>query len=295
MVTTVSIVIPTWNRKADCLLCLDSVLKLEYPKEKLEIFVVDNASTDGTKEAIAKSFPQVVVLALRINKGFGGGVNEAIRASKGKYVYILDHDVVVAPNALKELVSVLDKDESIGFAAGKLYDFYERNKFQTLYGRLNTSTFHVNKVGNGEIDRGQYNKKVDTDFVSIGSGLARRKMLEKVGLLDERYFIYFDDTDLFASCQRAGYKIIYLPTAKAWHKGSQTLGKDSSQLLYYLQRNNLLIRQKFNGFTFLDHLRNLRFLFSLFFPLLLTKKKKDHQASIRGMIDFYLGRFGKRS
>lgn len=291
----VSIVIATWNKRDDCLLCLTSVKKLDYPKEKLEIIVVDNASTDGTGEAIKKRFPQAVIVRLERNKGFGGGVNAGIRRSKGKYVYILDNDVVVDPRALKELVSQMEKDGSIGFSAGKVYDWRDRDKFQIVYGRIDRQTFHVYTTGTGEKDHGQYDKIRVVDFVSIGSGLARREMLDKVGLLEERYFVYFDDPDLFTACKRAGYKIVFVPTAKVWHKGAVNRGVPNCQVVYYLQRNNLLIRNKFNKFTWIDHLKNFRFLVTLVLSFFWVKNKGEHWAVIKGVIDFYRGYYGPAS
>lgn len=288
----VSVVIPTWNRKKDLLECLESVSKIDYPKELLRVIVVDNNSTDGTADAVRKLYPAVTLIELNDNRGLGGGINVGIKRTRDKYIYILDSDVVVDHKALKELVKVMEANPRIGFAAGKLYEYDQKNKIQTLYGIIDPQTFHANRPYAGEEDRGQVKEITFVDYLSIGSGVVRRSAMKKIGFMDEKYFVYFDDTDLFVSLKKAGYFVAFVPKAAAWHKKQVTEDKNK-RLIYYLQRNSLIIRKKFNGMNLFDHYKNIRFLLSSYiFSFFNRSKRKEYRLVAKAILDFYRNKLG---
>lgn len=292
MLPLVSIAITNWNGKKYCLDCLKSILLSSYPPKLLEVILVDNASTDGSVEAVKERFPWVKILKQTKNLGFSAGINEGFKKATGKYILVLNNDVVLEKDYVKELVEVAEKSENIGIVGGKVYSFSKSRQLQSLWGWIDRKLMHViHPPGTGEIDRGQFDKNTEVDYVPFLC-LIRKKVLQKVGYLDERYFSTYEDTDLMIRVKDAGYKIIFCPKAVIKHKGAVAFGSGSPRLTYYLQRNSLLIRDKFNSFSLLDHLKNMRFLFTLFISSLLTKKKREHWAALRGVLDFYRGKFG---
>lgn len=298
----VSIIIPNWNLKKDCLECLASVGGLNYPlstspgQAGYEVIVVDNGSIDGSVEAIRKKFPWVKVLALKKNYGYAGGLNRGIKKSQGEYLLLFNNDIVLDKDILKNLVKVAESDKEIGAVGPKVY-FYDRPKIiQKVYGKIDRKTLEIENVGRGEKDKGQYDKLKEVDaLVSVGL-LARREVFDKIGLLDERYFILYEDVDFFIRARNAGYKMVFAPQAKMWHKGSKSLSKIKPQITYYFTRNRLLARSKFCPLTFREHLKNLRFMFSSFCLMVIDKKRKNqYKAIVQGIYDFYRGKFGSKA
>lgn len=294
MVPTVSVIIPTWNKKDTCLGCIKCIYSSDYPSNSLEIIVVDNASIDGTEETISKVYPQVKIIKLEKNSGFGAAVNEGIKSARGEYIFISDNDVILNKDTLSQLVKVAEENKDFDVLGGKLYDGESGNKIQTFYGFINEENFHIERPGAGEIDNGQFDKLVFADTVSFGAALMRKTLFEKIGLLDEKYFIYFDDTDFMVRCKKAKIKVVFVPQAKMWHKGSVSLGKNNPRIVYYLYRNNLLIRNKFNKLKLSDHITNFKLFVEVFIQMVfLGGKRNECKAVIMATIDFYRGRFGE--
>lgn len=290
----VSVIIPTWNRKEACLDCLKHIFNSAYPKKYLEVIVVDNASTDGTEKIVSQLYPQVKTIKLEKNSGFGKAINQGIKAALGKYIFLSDNDVTLDKVSLSQLVKVAENNQDFDVLSGKLYEGKRGNKIQNLYGFINESNFHIERPGVGEIDHGQFDKLVLADTISFGAALFRKSLFDRIGLLDEKYFIYFDDTDFMVRCKKAKIKVVFVPGAKMWHQGSVSLGKNSPRIIYYLYRNNLIIKNKFNHLKFSDHLTNFKLLIEVFTKMIFLKSQRSEcQAVIKATIDFYRGQFGE--
>lgn len=290
----VSVIIPTWNKKDTCLECIKFICNSDYPSNSLEIIVVDNASTDGTTGAIKKLYPQVKIIKLEKNSGFGAAINKGIKSAAGEYIFISDNDVILGKDALSQLVKVAEENKDFDVLGGKLYEGESGNKIQNVYGFINEENFHIERPGAGEIDHGQFDKLVFADTISFGAALFRKTLFEKIGLLDEKYFIYFDDTDFMVRCKKAKTKVVFVPQAKMWHKGSVSLGKSNPRVTYYLYRNNLLIRNKFNKLKLSDHIANFKLFIEVFIEMIVLKSKRNEcKAVIAATIDFYRGHFGE--
>jgi len=292
----VSIIVPTWNRKKDCLECLASVKKLVYPKKKFEVVLVDNGSIDGTVEAVKKRFPEATILALKKNYGFPGALNRGIKKTKGDYVLILQSDTVVEKNFLKNLIKVAEKSKlEIGAFGPKVYYYHQKNVINKAYGKINRKTLHLTNVGKGEKDRGQYDKIREVETTAFTGILIKREVFDKIGLLDERLFLYFEDVDFFLRAERAGYKFLFVPQARIWDKEKATFGKETPQTIYYLIRNKLIVENKLRPFSHFEHIRNIRFMLSSSALMAIDKAKRNHlRAVVLGIFDFYRKRFGQK-
>jgi hypothetical protein len=239
----VSIIITNWNGCSDLVNCLVSVKGLDYPA--YEIIVVDNASTDGSQETVKARFPEVKLIENKENSGNAEGINIGIRkAMEGKpdYVLILDNDVKVEKKILSELVKMAETDPKIGIVGPKIY-YFDSNKISFAGGKLDWLEGAVH-IGDGRIDNGEYDEKKDVIFITGCAILARKEVIKKIGLFNGDFFAYYEDVDFCLRAKKAGYRIVYSPTAVMWHKVGATANRARSKIsafqLYLGTRNKII-------------------------------------------------------
>lgn len=257
MNSKITVVILNWNGRDDTLECLDSVYKMNYPR--LEVVVVDNGSSDNSVPAIRERFKDVLLIENKANLGFCGGYNIGIKYALSRepdYLLILNNDAVAAPSLIEELKNVVDSDPGIG-AVSPLITFYDNQDL--IY-------FSGTKIdwGNGDF-RAQYPRKfiesakgpIDIDFTGWCATFMKTEVMEKVGLLDEQFFAYYDDADWGARCKARGLRTVLYPKKLTRHKVSNSTGGSFSPSVYfYLFRNRLFFMRKHGSF-----LRKLQFSF----------------------------------
>jgi GT2 family glycosyltransferase len=239
----VYIIIVNWNGKTDTLACLDSLRRVDYPTYR--IVVVDNASTDGSVEAIRAQHPNIVVLAQQTNLRFAGGNNAGMRYAleqNAELICLLNNDTTVDRAFLTHLVARLQSDTAIGAVAPKIYYHSEPNRIWFAGGELSMWTGTMRHIGIREIDRGQYDEPRDIAYATGCCILTRREVVEKVGMLDETYFMYTEDADWCMRMRRAGYRIVYEPKAHVWHKLSVSAG---GHLSFYKMKNKFVSNLRF--------------------------------------------------
>jgi GT2 family glycosyltransferase len=238
---------------------MQSVLGTEYPN--FEVLFVDNASTDGSVDFIRKSFAEYRVRIIRNpgNLGAGAGYNVGMRASKGEYIVQLNNDILVDPSWLGELVDFMEENPKVGIAGCKFLVYGEKKLIDSVGYKIDVYGVGVS-VGHREKDLGQYDEiRYDFDFL-LGAGVIyRRKLLDKVGLHDSGYFMYYEEPDISVRTRCAGFEIAYVPSAVVWHKHEATAEKvdPSGSLRYYRLRRsqfrymikNWDICRLFSGFT----------------------------------------------
>lgn len=238
----VSVIVLNWNGMQFIEACLGSVLRQTYPN--FELIVVDNASTDGSLELIQQQFPEVTLLPSATNTGFGGGNNLGIALSKGAYIAVLNNDAEVDPGWLQEMVTAAESDPQVGMCAPKILSMADRRTIDSVGGLL----IYADGIGRGrgrlEPDNGQYDRLPDILVPSGCSALYRRTMLDAVGLFDEEFFAYCEDTDLGLRCRLAGWKAISVPTAVVYHHYSGSAGKYSSTKAFLVERNRIWVMVK---------------------------------------------------
>ncbi len=217
----VSISIVTWNSYPDIVRCLHSVLEQDYPR--MEIMVVDNGSSDATRKALKAVFPFLRIHQNHRNRGYACAHNQAIRRTRGDFVLLLNPDVVLASDYISLMVRALQRYPSVGMATGKLWRFVgERGPVIDTTGVVMTRNHRHLDRGFNTIDRGQFDEPRLVFGVSGCCAFLRRTLLEDVAhdgeYLDEDFFAYREDVDLCWRAQWRGWRALYLPAAKGFHR-----------------------------------------------------------------------------
>ena len=204
--------------------------------------MVDNASKDQEAEIISKKFPQVKVIKSEQNLGFAGGNNLGIKAAHGKYIYLINNDTLFKDFNIQALINKMESSPKIGIVCPKILFAWGTNSIQ-FAGYTNLSRIFVRNhaIGFGEKDHGQYNTAHPTPYAHGAAMLIRHDAIDKVGLMPECYFLYYEELDWSMMFRRAGYQIWYEPKSTIYHKESQATGQDSPLRTYYLTRNRLLL------------------------------------------------------
>ena len=206
--------------------------------ETIEVIVVDNASTQDEATEIGK-YPQVKVIKSDKNLGFAGGNNLGIQAAHGKYLFFLNNDTLLPqPSSLSLLINRLASSDQIGMVCPKIKFSWGDHRIQYAgYTPLSKITLRNKSIGFGEQDNGQYDTPRPTPYAHGAAMMVKREIIEKVEMMPECYFLYYED-------RRAGYEIWYEPACTIFHKESQTTGQMSPLKTYYIIRNRLLFAQR---------------------------------------------------
>jgi len=237
----VTVVVVNWNGINYLHECLESIRGQTYPR--VDLIVVDNGSTDGSREWLRTRSPEGCrLIEFPINTGFAAGSNAGIRASRGEYVALLNNDAVADPLWLDRLV-VFMSDSKVGMVASKIL-FYEDRSVIDKVGHLFFPDGLNRGRGAGEIDHGQFDQPGEILFPDGCAALYRKSMLEDVGLFDEQFFAYGDDADLGLRARWRGWNCLYSPAARVYHRHSRSLGKYSPQKALLVERNRFWVAAK---------------------------------------------------
>jgi len=219
----VSVIIPNWNGERFLEACLDTLAEQTY--KNYEVILVDNASTDGSLALVRSRFPWVKVVPLPENRGFAAAINEGIRHSEGEYIALLNNDAQAAPQWIEELVGALDSHPEAGACASKMLRLPNAHIIDGV-GDEYSHYGMAFRAGQGETDVGQYDLSKEVFGACGGAAIYRRALLEEAGLFDEDFFMYYEDVDMDFAVQLLGYKVLYVPTAIAYHVGHPNTTRD---------------------------------------------------------------------
>lgn len=258
----------------------------------LEVIVVDNASQRKEEaDTISKRFPQVKVIKSEKNLGFAGGNNLGIRAAQGKYILLINNDTIFKDFNIQALIKRLESSPKIAVVCPKLRFSWGNNPIQYAgYTPLSKITVRNQAIGFGEEDHGQYDTAHPTPYAHGAAMLIKREALEKVGLMPESYFLYYEELDWSMMFTRAGFEIWYDPACTVYHKESQATGQNSPLRTYYIVRNRpLLVKRNWKGIT-----KYLSYAYLLgavgvrdILKYALSGKWKLLKATTNGLRDFY--------
>ncbi|MFH1551503.1 MAG: glycosyltransferase family 2 protein [bacterium] len=303
MYPKVFIILLNWNSWSDTLECLESLKNNDYPNYK--VVIVDNDSKRKPQTHDSK----IKIIYNNKNLGFSGGNNVGIKyalENGADYILLLNNDTIVSKNFLSEMIEVGESNKKFGLIGSKIYFYSDTKKIWFAGGQVhlinNKKHWLYNRGvmrGCGEIDKGQYDepKIQETEYITGCCLLIKKEVIKKIGLIPEEYFVYYEDTDWSFKARKAGYKCIFAPTAKIWHKGSRTTIEYSSSYIYYHIRNGLIFANKYAPWYIkpaihLDVVWRIikQIIKFIFFP----KKRIWAKSILLGIKDFYFGKRGEK-
>jgi len=247
-----SIILVNWNAKKLLKQCIESIIN-ETKKVSYEIILVDNNSTDGSAQMVEENFKSVVLIKNSENRGFAAANNQAMKIAKGDYILLLNSDTVVLNDALDKCYERILGEDKIGLIGCKLLnsDMSLQPSCYNFNSLLNAIMFKtkaikfINKKNRykyeGLMQSFDYNTEMDVDYVCGAFMLYKRDILEKVGFLDESFFMYAEETDYCARIKEAGYRILFYPGAEIIHYG----GGSSKKISAISENRRIVSRLKF--------------------------------------------------
>ena len=293
------IIVVNYNRPKETIECLRSISNLEIKNSwQLRTIIVDNSPEKILKGKI-KEFSNVKLIETKQNTGFAGGNNIGIKyalKNQTDFVMLLNNDTEIDKQAIVHLISVFHKRKDIGITGPKIYfapgfEYLQQKYHKKDLGKViwyagghidwqNIMGVHENI---DKVDKGQFNKPKEVEFISGCCMLIKKEVFEKADLLNEKYFLYLEDMDFCVRAKKAGFKLFFEPKAIVWHKNLGTSKKTASGIqAYYYTRNRLLF-----GFKYASP-RTKAALFRESLKLLI----KGNNWQKKGVVDFYLRRFG---
>lgn len=261
----ISIIIIHYNTENETRSCLESLAHIKTRGFKHTIIVVDNASKKPLRLPQTILEQGIEVIRSQANLGFTGGNNLGIRYAlehfNSEYILLLNNDTTVAPTFLLEMYNQLKNYSQAGLTSPKIYfskgkEFYKKSYKPHQRGQVfwyaggsidwdNVVAFHR---GVDELDRGQFDSQTHSDFATGCALLVKREVLEKIGLLDDKYFLYLEDADLSLRAKQAGYECLFCPAGVVWHDNAGSSGGSGSTLhQYYQTRNRLYFGLRYGG------------------------------------------------
>ena len=242
---TLAVVVLNWNGLEHTRALLPTLARCRAPEGwSVRVIVVDNGSSDGSAAAIGSEFPEADVLALPENRRFAGGCNAGIAralAEGADAVMLLNNDTAAEPGLCEELLLALERDPRAGGAAPLICYQQPADLIWYAGGRCSPALGLAAHRGLRRRDRGQYRAVEETGYLTGCCLLATRAAWERVGLLDERYFIYAEDADWCLRARAAGFRLLFVPGARLWHKVSASSGVASPWKIYQRLRANLAL------------------------------------------------------
>ncbi len=242
----VAAVVLNYNGKDVTLETLSGMTRLAY--DAVDIIVVDNGSTDGSYEAVAEAYPQVEQLKVEDNRGISHGLNVGLQhALDGGYDYVLacNNDIETDPGMLSEMVRVMEDDPTIGCVGPKTFYHGDRKRLWSTGGILRFKESVTRERGMNEIDRGQYDRDGEVDYVNGCAMLMRRQALEATGLWDPSYYLGVEDADWCVRMKQQGYRCFYAHRALVWHMVSASIGVYKPGRTFHTGRSTAIFLRKY--------------------------------------------------
>jgi GT2 family glycosyltransferase len=216
--------------------CLQSILDQSVSGGSVETIVVDNASSDGSADLVRREFPEATLIANEDNRGFAAANNQAWAVSRGDYLFLVNPDSILEPNALQGAIDYLEAHRECGLVGGLLLDddgarAPSARRFPTLVRKMLTQSgiadrFPKSKIlGGADYRWHDHHKPLDVDWVPGAFTAIRRDLVEQIGFFDERYYLYYEETDLCRRAKQYGWAVRFIPDAVVHHSGGASSRK----------------------------------------------------------------------
>jgi len=303
-------IILNWNGLKDTIECIKSLEKVTYPEHT--IIIIDNNSADNFIYEIKSQFPSYTLLTNKSNLGFAEGNNVGIRyamVNGADYIFLLNNDTTVAPDIIDKLINSAQHYPNAGLLNPKIYFYNDPQRIWSAGGYWDNKAKCFEQFGEGELDKGQYDRVKPIDFAIGCAMFIPRVVIERIGLLDKTFFLNYEEIDYCFRIKQAGLYVLYVPEAKLWHKISVSFGGETSPLkVYYTFRNRLLWANKHLSLfkkiaihiavykiIFWQFAKPLNFSHPKKFIWSITSSVKNPiaLASLKGVIDYWVQKFGE--
>ena len=235
---------------------LNSIRQSTY--SNLEIFVVDNASRENPQLFFEKNYPEICFIRSDKNLGFAGGNNLAVAQAKGEYLFFINNDAEITGGCLDRLVATFENNIKVGMVSPLICYFNESKNLDAdliQYAgmtQVNAWTARNKTIGEKELDKGQFFESQKTAYGHGAAMMVSREVIEKVGIMFNDFFLYYEELDWCERIRKAGFDIWVEPQAKVYHKESATVGTMSTLKTYYINRNRVyFMRRNFDGLSVL--------------------------------------------
>ena len=253
----VSIIIVNWNTRELVCDCIESVYK-NTATVQYEIIVIDNASKDGSLDAIEKKFPQVRLIKNFSNRGFAAGNNQGMTVAKGRYILLLNSDTLVLERAIDKAVEFADTQQDIAVTGCRVLNSDQSLQptcfmFPSIFNMVLSSTYLYKIFPKSKFfgrERMTWWNRDDVRQVDVVTGcfmLVRRQAIEQVGAMDERFFMYGEETDWCCRFKKAGWKVMFTPDAEIIHFGGQSSKIVREEMFIQLRLSILKFIEKHHG------------------------------------------------
>lgn len=286
-----SIITVNYNGLKDTCALIDSITF----NDNMEVIVIDNGSKVDEASIITQRYPQIKTIRSEINLGFAGGNNLGIKAAKGKYLFLINNDTIFKHYKIRPLIDRLESSPTICMVCPKICFAWGNNPIQYAgYTPLSKVTIRNKAIGYGEEDMGQYDTPHPTPYAHGAAMLIKREAINKVGLMPECYFLYYEELDWSMMFTRSGYEIWYEPGCTIYHKESQSTGQNSPLRTYYITRNRLLIvKRNWHGLNkYLSYIYIIGIVFTRDILKNIIKGNKKHIiANFQALCDFVNSQF----
>jgi len=255
MFVKIGIIILNWNGWNDTLNCIASLDSVDYPKNQISIYIVDNGSTDESVNHL-RQLPGITLLELPSNIGFAAGVNFGIDhalCNGCEYVLLLNNDTIVFPDFLRQLLQIFETSATAGLVSPKIHYQDRPDRLFFAGGKFRKPRIIGELIGMGEIDEGQYDQARVVDFAVGTCLLLSRTAIEQIGYLDKRFFAYYEDIDYSIRATQAGFSVWYQPASVILHRVSHsTEGNPQFRIFLEAQSRILFFSKYIRGFNLLS-------------------------------------------
>lgn len=302
-----AVILVNYNGWKDTLECLDSLSQAD--DSDFKVYICDNGSPDGSvkkiesyiQKAVSGWKERMVLLDAQKNLGFAGGCNLAINKALGdgaEYFLLLNNDTIVDRRFIAPLITALDNDPRVGAAGGKIYYYGDREHIWAAGGGfINPFTALSRHFGLNQMDAPLNSKPRRLDYITGCLLMVRRDVIEKAGLLDEAYFLYYEESDWQMRMKESGYRSLYVPESRIYHKVSASVKAENPVMKYYFVRNRFYFIMK--NYSGLHRLISLAYTLASTFGRMLYQTfrgNRNKRALLwRAMKDAFMGRMGEMS
>ncbi len=292
----IAILILQWNRAADTLACIRSVRNIS--SSLYDLFIIDNGSRPEELALVKTAFPDLIYIENGQNLGFAAGYNQGLQIALGygaDYCLLLNNDTTVDSQLLHAFLSATEQYPEAGVLGAKIYFFDSPTDIWYAGGEVHSKTQRCYHIGCGESDLDKrYDSIVDTSYVCGCALWIKKEVIEKVGLMDPHFFLLWEEIDWCWRIRQAGFRCLFVPQAKVWHKISTSFegGNRGPMWQYFYFRNRLLFirkhltqvkRYRFYATTLFKEMLDM--LWTLANPYTPPRTRAIHRAAFRGICD----------